>query len=162
MLRLDINIVITIINVLLFVVILRVFFFKPVKKVMAKRQEEIDKQFADAKNAEEEANALKSQYEKSVSNIADEKARALNEARAKASEEYDRIVEEAKSEAGKIVSDARKTAVMEQEKSIKETKNQLADLIVSAATKVVASGRGQDADRELYNQFLAKTGDKSE
>ena len=105
---------------------------------------------------------MKSQYEKSVSNIADEKARALNEARAKASEEYDRIVEEAKSEAGKIVSDARKTAVMEQEKSIKETKNQLADLIVSAATKVVASGRGQDADRELYNQFLAKTGDKSE
>lgn len=67
---------------------------------------------------------------------------------------------EAKSEAQKIVSDARRKAQGEQERSIRQAQEEIAGLVMEAAARVVASGQGQAADRELYNQFLAKTGEQ--
>jgi F-type H+-transporting ATPase subunit b len=160
MLRLDINLVFTIINLLIIYFIVAKLFFKPIKNILAKRQAEIDKQYADAKATTDKANELKAQYEDSVKGIADEKAAAVNEARTKASVEYDRIVADAHAEADKLVDNAKKLAKAEQEKSIRQAKEQIADLVVEATAKVVASGQGSDADRELYNQFLAKTGEQ--
>lgn len=160
MLRLDINLVFTIINLLIIYFIVAKFLFKPIKNILAKRQEEIDKQYADAKAAEAQAMELKKQYEDSVKGIADERAAAVNEARTKAGEEYDRIIADAKAEADKLVGNAKKLAHMEQEKSIRQAQEQIADLVVEATAKVVAAGQGSAADRELYNQFLAKTGEQ--
>ena len=67
---------------------------------------------------------------------------------------------EAKAEAQKIMSDSKKKAQGEQERSIRQAQEQIAGLVMEAAARVVASGEGQAADRELYNQFLAKTGEQ--
>ncbi len=160
MLRLDINLVFTVINLLIIYFIVSKFLFKPIKNILDKRQAEIDQQYADAKAAEDKALELKQQYEESINNIASERSSALNEARAKAGAEYNRIVEYARTEAEQMVEDAKRAAQQEQEKSIKHAKEQIAELVVEAASKVVASGQGTIADRELYNQFLAKTGEQ--
>ena len=162
---LDINlwtILFTVINLLVLFVAVKIFFFKPIKEIIEKRQQEVDKQYADAKETENAANSLKEQYEISMKDIEEEKIAKINDARAKASSEYDRIIGDAKNEADKIISDARKTAALEQEKTMKEAREQIVELVVEATAKVVASGQGQDADREIYNQFLAKTGETSE
>lgn len=160
MLRLDINLVFTIINLLIIYFIVSKFLFKPVKKILAKRQEEIDQQYADAESAKMQAGALQQQYEDRIKGIDEEKAAAIDAARAKADAEYGRIVTEAKAEAQKLVSDARRIAQSEQERSIRLAQEQIAGLVVEATARVVASGQGQTADRELYNQFLAKTGEQ--
>lgn len=160
MLRLDINILWTVINVLIIYFIVRRFLFKPVKKILAARQEEIDRQYADVKDAQDAAETMKKQYEASLDGIADEKAAILNEARGKASDEYERIVSEAKEEADKIRNDAKKEADLEHEKYLQQSREQIAGLVVAAAAKVVASRQNEETDRELYDQFLAKTGEK--
>ena len=48
MLKLDINLVFTVINLLIIYFIVSKFLFQPVKNILAKRQEELDKQYADA------------------------------------------------------------------------------------------------------------------
>lgn len=161
MLRLDINLLFTVINLLIIYFILRKLLFKPVHKILAARQEEIDKQYAEAKTTQEKALAMKTQYEESLNDAAKEKAAMVNEARAKAGEEYERIVSDAKTEAGKLLENARKQADQEQQKSVRQAQEQIAELVVAATAKVVASGQGQAADRELYNQFLAKTGEQA-
>lgn len=160
MLRLDINLVFTIMNLLIIYFIIRRFLFKPVQNVLAQRQEEIDKQFENAKKTEEEALELKKQYEESVSGIEAQCRETVNEARIKASEEYERILADAQAEADKLIKDSKRTAEQEKEKNIREAKIQIADLVMEATAKVVASGQGAAADRELYNQFLAKTGEQ--
>ena len=55
MLKLDINLVFTVINLLIIYFILSKFLFKPVKNILAKRQEEIDKQYAEAEEAKTQA-----------------------------------------------------------------------------------------------------------
>ena len=67
MLRLDINIVWTILNLLIIFAIVKIFLIKPIHKILDVRQAEIDKQYADAKAAQDSANELKGQYEASLS-----------------------------------------------------------------------------------------------
>lgn len=71
------------------------------------------------------------------------------------------MLDEARAQADRIVEDARKTADMEQEKRMQQAQEQIADLVVAATAKVVASRQNAEADRELYNQFIAKTGEKA-
>ena len=160
MLKLDINLVFSVINLLIIYFVLSKFLFKPVRKIMAARQDEIEKQYAEAKAVNEQADELRRQYEEHVSGIAGEKAAVMDKAREKASDEYARIVTEAKSEAQRIVSDAKKVAQNEKERSVRQAQEQIAGLVMEVAARVVASGQGQDADRELYNQFLAQTGEQ--
>ena len=96
MLRLDSNILWTIINLLILYVIARKFLFGPVRKVLAARQAEIDKQFADARTAQEDAQKLKEQYQESLDGAEKERLDILNQARDRAGEEYERILSEAK------------------------------------------------------------------
>ena len=160
MLRLDSNILWTIINLLILYVIARKFLFGPVRKVLATRQAEIDKQFADARTAQEDAQKLKEQYQESLDGAEKERLDILNQARDRAGEEYERILSEAKSTADKLVADAQKSADREQEKRIQQAQEQIADLVVAATAKLMASRQGAEADRELYNQFIAKTGER--
>ena len=63
MLRVDINLVFTIINLLVLYLLMKKFLFGPVVAVMEKRKAMIEEQFANAAAAEKNANELKSQYE---------------------------------------------------------------------------------------------------
>ena len=85
MLRLDINIVWTILNLLIIFAIVKIFLIKPIHKILGARQAEIDKQYADAKAAQDSAEELKTKYEASLSGVQAEKEGILNEARGKAS-----------------------------------------------------------------------------
>lgn len=160
MLRLDINVLWTVINLLIIYVIARKFLFKPVRKVLEARQAQIDKQYEDAQAVQEKALELKTNYEKSLDSAAKEKIEIISEAREKASAEYEKIVADAKAQAEKIVTDARKTADQEQEKRMHQAQEQIADLVVAATAKLVAAKQNAEADRELYNQFIVKTGEK--
>ena len=132
MLRLDINIVWTILNLLIIFAIVKIFLIKPIHKILDARQAEIDKQYADAKAAQDSANELKGQYEASLSGV----------------------------QAKKIMDNASKNATLEEQKRIEQAQEQIAGLVVEATAKLVAAKQNADSDRELYNQFIAKTGEK--
>ena len=62
MLRLDINLVFTIINLLIWYAIIRIFLFKPINKVIDKRNAAIQEKYDEAKKMQEEAQAEKEKY----------------------------------------------------------------------------------------------------
>ena len=66
MLRLDINLVFTIINLLVLYFLMKKFLFKPVNNIIAQREEAIKKQFDEADEAQKKADDLKKQYEDSL------------------------------------------------------------------------------------------------
>lgn len=161
MLKLDINLLFTVINILILYGIVRKFLFRPVQKILDERQAQIDKQYADAQEAQTAAEELKHRYEASLENIDGEKEAILSGARDKADEERGRVLTEARAQADKILEDARKAADAEQLRRMQQAQEEIADLVVAATAKVVASRQSAEADRELYNQFIAKTGEKA-
>lgn len=160
MLRLDINLLFTIINVLIIFGIIKIFLFKPIHKILDARQAEIDKQYKDVKTAQAAADALKKECEDARKNMETESRAVLEEAKEKAYEEYDRILADAKEEASKIITDAKKNAKLASDKYMEDAKVQVADLVLEATSKMMASTHNAESDRELYNQFIAKTGEQ--
>ena len=161
MLKVDINLLFNIINILIIFVIVRVLLFKPVKKVIAKRREEIDAQFAKAKEAEDAAEGMKEEYAREIAGLDEIKAQAVEEARGKANSEYDRIVTEANAESERIIEAARRDAENEKDRVILEAREEIASMIVDAVGKVAVSEQSADADRKIYDEFLAKTGEQN-
>lgn len=159
MLRFDLNLVFTIINLILLYLVMRKFLFAPVSAIIEKRREEVEGQFTQANQAKEEAQTLKKRYEESMVSMDEEKERIKSQARKEAQDEYERIVEDARNKAQKVMADARVNAGAEREKMLKEAEVQITGLVVTAAAKVLAEEHSVESDRALYQQFLGKAGD---
>ncbi|MCI9145033.1 MAG: F0F1 ATP synthase subunit B [Eubacterium sp.] len=159
MLKFDLNFLWTIINLILFFVLMRFLLFKPIKKILTQRQEMIDNQFKDAENAREQADSLKSLYEAELAGVEDEKKQIITDARADAKTEYDKIVNRAQSDADRIKSDARKAAEAETEKARLSVKEGIAQLAMETAAKVVGEKSSADIDSSIYDKFLNESSD---
>ena len=160
MLRLYWNLLFTVINLLLLFVLMKIFLFKPVQKIIAARQAEADKQFDEAAAKQAEADGLKAQYAKSIASVEEEKSKAMQETMKKADAEYQRIVGDAESKAKQIKEDAAVEAENQKTQILKKAEKEIADMVVDAAVKVVGKNSGADVDSSLYNEFLDKAGDK--
>ena len=72
---LDINIwnfIWTAVNLIILYILLRIFLFKPINKLMEDRTRSVQEDIDSAKKAKEDAEALKQQYEESISEAKDE------------------------------------------------------------------------------------------
>ena len=95
MLRLDINLVFTIIDLLIWYAIIRIFLFKRINRVIDQREQAIQSRYADAQKLQDEAAAEKDKYAASQAQIEAEKTRVMNQAQEDARTEYNHILEEA-------------------------------------------------------------------
>ena len=66
MLKFDINILWTLINLIIFFVLMKLFLFKPIKKTLDKRKELIEGQFKAAEDKEKKAGELQASMTKSL------------------------------------------------------------------------------------------------
>ncbi len=158
MLRLDWNMVITMINLIVLCLLLKKFLIGPVTAVMEQRQAQIEQQLQNASDAQEGAMTLKTQYEEKLKTSRDETDQILLKARADARAEYDRIVQDAGRKAGRIIEDAKQTAAQEQDKTLRDAQSQIAGLAMAAAARIISAGSDTAGNQLLYDQFLAKAG----
>jgi F-type H+-transporting ATPase subunit b len=160
MLKFDLNILWVFINLILFFVLMKVFLFKPIKKTLDKRKELIDKQFSDAKEAQQQADELKTQYEAELKGVDGEKKQILNEARSNAKKEYNKIVDRAQSDADKIKANAKNAAELEIQKAKRTAKEEIAQLAMETAGKIVENNASAQLDSNLYDEFLNEGSDE--
>ena len=162
MLRIDFNLIFTVINILVLFGGLWLVLFKPVKKILRERQEEADREYDTAKQKQADADATKEKYDASLAEIDQTRKDTLDEARKKADEEYQRIIGHAEVQAKDITDRATTEAENQKKKILKSANEQIADMVVEAAGKVAGSAEGADFDRSLYDEFLSKkAGDDS-
>lgn len=99
MINLDLAFVIQLINFLVLVLVLNVFLFKPIRKVLSERQGEISAAKLRAEGVDRDVQDKMAQYEAK-----------LREVKAKASDERSALIKEAQVEETSIVDKARKEA----------------------------------------------------
>ncbi|MFR5585045.1 MAG: ATP synthase F0 subunit B [[Clostridium] scindens] len=93
MLRLDFNLVLEMINLVVLFLILRKFLFRPVMNIMEKRKAMIAEGLKNADEQQEAARELKKQYEDALSGAKDESLRMIERGEiSDARTEYDRIL----------------------------------------------------------------------
>lgn len=150
MLRIDSNIIWTILNLLILYALMMKFLFKPVREIIAKRQEEIQTSYDEVKQTQEETQKKKAQVDAQLDNIQEICNGYIVDAKKKASLEYDEIIESANSKSNEIIETARQNAehVMDEEK--RKAQDEVAAMIRTAAFKIA----GETSDEKLYDDFL--------
>ena len=162
MLKLDMNLVWTVINVIILFLLIKKFLFKPVNNILEKRQQEAEDVLSEATAKQKEADDLKKQYDDSLKQLELDKEKSLEEAHNKASQEYDRIVSEADKKAGVKLEDAKAAAEKDQSQMIADAKDEIAGMVIEASDKMTASKADPETDHALFEKFISETKKKSQ
>lgn len=132
----------TVFNVIVLFLGLKKFLIKPVRSVIDQRENMIEQQFLDARNAQRAAETMKKEYEEELVHAKEEAAEIITAARTRAGEEHEQMMAETREESGKLLQQAKKEIQCEQEQAMQEMKSQIAVLAMSAAKKIIETGDG--------------------
>ena len=157
--KIDINLVFTIINLLVLYLLMKKFLFGPIIKVMDVRKAMIDQQFAGAKEQEDQAKALKEQYEGALKSAREESFQIMEQARKEAKAQADKTVEDTQAKVSAMLAKAQEDINTERENAMRQMKDDVASLAMEAAGKIIGKNSGADQDLSLYDQFIEKAGD---
>ena len=155
MIKIDINLVFTIINLIVLYLLMKKFLIA----VMEKRKAMIDEQFASAEKTTAEANQLKGQYEDALKSAKEESFSIVEQAKDEAKVQADSIVKRANDQAGQILEKARRDISTEQEAAMKAMEGKVAELAMDAASRIMGKKNDEAQDMSLYDQFLEGAGD---
>ncbi|MBQ6848962.1 MAG: F0F1 ATP synthase subunit B [Clostridia bacterium] len=153
------QILISLANLLVIFLILKRFLWKPVKKMMEQRQAMVDKQFADAAAAQQQADANQAQWAEKLAGADDEANSRIAAADETARRHGDRIVAEAKDKAAGILRQAESEAQLEREKATASIKGEIASVSAELAEKLLEREVNPADHTRLIESFLDEVGD---
>lgn len=146
-------------NLLIQVYLFKRYLFEPVKKVIKKRQDEINGIYTSAEQAEEKAQSAKKDYEGLLEGAKSEAVQivkaATNDAQARSSE----IISEAKDEAAAIRKKASADIAREKKKALNDVKDDISTIAMDIAEKVVEKEINEKDQQTLIADFIEKMGD---
>lgn len=160
MLDIDIwNFIWSAVNLLLLFIVLKIFLFKPVNKIMDERTRSIQNDIDSAKKSMEEAEALKQQYTEDLSNAKEEARRIVMKAQDDAAAEKAVLMQRSKEDADKLVADANKAIENERRRVLQQAQSQIADLAIEAASKIIGENVDDEKNRLIVDKFLSEEGE---
>ena len=156
MIKIDINLVFTIINLLVLYLLMKKFLFGPIINVMDQRKAMIDQQFAEAKERQDNAKALQEQYEGALKSAKEESYQIMEQARKEAKAQADHTVEETTAKVDAMLAKAQEDIRMERENAMRQLRSILYDKELQHR---MAEQSKADQDLSLYDQFIEEAGD---
>ncbi len=139
--------------------VLRHFLFKPVTEYMQKRQDGIRTALKDADTKNDEADALKSNYQAKLDKADEEGREVIRAAATKAESRATQIIKDAEVEIVHMKEQARAEIEREREKALNTLKDEIASLAVLAASKVVERDMDVKNHKVFVEQFIDRVGD---
>lgn len=159
MLKLNINLLFTIINLLVLYFLMKKFLFKPLNNILDKRKNLLEQQYAEANLAKEDALKLKSGYEEALKTTNDLSKQIIEETKAQAKIEYANLIRSANEEAGKIIANAHKNIEAQHSKELLKMKAEIANLAMETAAKIIGANVTQESNNIIYERFLTEAGE---
>ncbi|MBO5364881.1 MAG: F0F1 ATP synthase subunit B [Clostridia bacterium] len=153
------QILISLVNLLILFLIIKKFLFGPVKKMLAKRQAELDERYqaADAAKARAEQDEM---YWNEKKIGADAEADAiLQRATENAKLRSDKILEDAKASADGIVRQAETEAELERRKAEEGMKREIVDVSAALTEKLLAREFKLEDHRSLIDSVIETIGE---
>ena len=160
MLKFDIvNFVCVVVNLLVLYFLMKKFVFGRVTKIIDAIQALLEEKKASVAKAQEEADRLKKEYQKSLENANETSVQIVKEAKSRARAEYNKIMARAAADAEAMKAGAEKAIATEREKQMDELHVQIMDLAVEAAGRIMAEKSSPETDKALYDAFIKEAGD---
>ena len=154
------NTLISLGNLALLYWLMKKFLYGPVRNMIAKRQAQIDAQYANAAEAERSANENRALYAEKLRGAKAEADGIIRKAAADADRNGARIVGEARDKADGILRQAHSEVELEKKKAEAEIRRQIADVSTALTEQMLRREIRTEDHRELIDSFLEEMGDK--
>ena len=148
-------------NLLILMLLVKKFLFKPVLNILQQRQDEVDKIYADANKAKDEAKTLRADYENRLASAKEEAGEIVKSATATAQRKGAEIVDEAQAKANALMARAEAEIAQEKKKAINEIKAEISGMAVDIASKVVEREISAKDHEKLIEDFIKNVGEAS-
>lgn len=135
------------------------FLFEPVRKILEKRQQEVDMVFADAEQANIAAQEAKESYESHLANARVEAEEITAKAVANAKLQSEQILSSAKEESDKLRAKTTADIELERQRAMSEAKGEISKMAVEIASKLVEKEIDENAHAALIDKFIDEIGE---
>lgn len=136
-------------TVLLFVVV-AIFFWKPITKILEKRREAIDKELEDAQTAKSSAVETELSLQSELKEAKETVKEMLSNAEREANLKREEIIKKAKEDAEKRMQSLEEELQLEKKNMEDEIRKEIVDVAFKAAEKIVS----REIDQEKYNDIV--------
>jgi F-type H+-transporting ATPase subunit b len=149
-------------NFILLLVLLYLFAFKPLNKILDERRQRIEQGLKDAEEARQQREQAAEEHRKELNEARREAADIIARAQKVADESAAQLIATARSESDRIVERGRSEVEAEKDRAIAEIRAEVADLAIRAAGKVVGESLDGKRQRALVEQFLSEAAAQDE
>lgn len=156
------QILISLANLLILFLLIKKFLYKPVKKMLAKRQEELEEQYISAENAQKKAYENEREWNERLSSARSEADAIIQNASDNAKYRGDRIIAEAQDRAQGIIRQAESEAELERKKVTGDIRRQIVEVSGALTEKMIEREVNTDDHRALIDSFIEKIGDEND
>ncbi|MCD6334507.1 MAG: F0F1 ATP synthase subunit B [Candidatus Latescibacteria bacterium] len=154
MININYTLLLTILNFLVLVYVLKLLLWAPLTKFLDDRAKGIEESIRAAEVNREEAQRLVEQQEEALRKARMEAREIVDRGIAEANREARRIRHEGEKQATKIIDQARADIALEVEQAKLELRNQTADLSVALAERILRRTLGEEDHRALIETSL--------
>lgn len=154
------QILISLLNLLLLFLIFKFFLFGPVKKMLAKRQSELDERYNAADEAKRAAEKDRLFWDEKIGTVKTETDEMIKKAQDSAKRQGDTILLKAKEQADGIIRQAETQAQLEMKKAEDGIKREIVEVSTALANKLLEREINADDHRGLIDSFIEKIGDE--
>lgn len=151
-------VVLTLINFVILVLILKHFFWDKIKASIDERQNYIEDKISKADEAEEKARIYLVENKRILNTAKDEGNKIIENKKNDANKVYDEIVEEANKEAKAVMERANVEIQRQKEKAEAELRKQVVDLAIDLSAKALEEKVQDSTQRDLINDFINEVG----
>lgn len=156
------QILVSLANLVILFLIIKKFLFKPVKKVLAQRQETLDNQYLEAQQAVSEAEENKKTWENKIQSAQSEADAIIKNASDDAKLRGERIVADARDKADGIVRQAQTEAELERRKAEEGIRREIVDVSAALTEKLLGREISVQDHRDMIDSFIEEIGEGNE
>ena len=154
------HIVISLANLVILFLILKKLLFKPVKKIVDKRQKEIESEYKKAEKTQAEADAIKAEWEGKMATAEAEADKIISDAVERADSRNEVMLYESREKADQIIRKA-KADIERERKDARETiKKEIVDVSQTLSEQIIGREINMDDHRDLIDKAIDKIGEE--
>ena len=153
------QVVISLANLVILFLILKKFLFEPVKKIKAKRENEIESQYLKAEKVNQEADELKAGWEEKIA-AADQKAdEIINEAVERANSRNEVMLYESREKADQIIRKAKADIERDRREARETIKKEIVDVSQAISEQIIGREINMEDHRDLIDNAIDRMGE---
>lgn len=156
------QIIISLLNLIILFLIVKKFLYKPVCRMMAKMQAEVDQKYADAEEAKKKAMEDESYWHEKIQTASKEADSIIADAKDSAKSAGERIVTDAKEKAEGIVRQAEAQAELEMQKAQEGIKKEIVDISTLLTEKMLEREINADDHKNMIDSVIEKLGEDND